>query len=115
MSHAVGHLIREGAVIGYFEFDGNSDNPLPQIRDTEKEIGDGWRPTIEQLLEIFRQQQACTHKPEMVTLWADYGGRGGMHWQHPVCLECKLIMNHDVDITDIWKRGYPNKKRARRS
>ena len=80
MSHSVGEIIRHGAIIGYFEFNGTVDVVIPTIRASEDEVCAHWR-------EEKERPCSCDAPPDEVLLYAE-----GRHWPAQVCLACAAIV-----------------------
>lgn len=87
MSHANGEVIKDGATIAWFEYDGTSDVACWEIYSTYEEMTANWRK---------RRWPECTcgKPPESVLLQSDYGGGIGP-WPALVCLSCMCIVDGD--------------------
>ncbi len=104
MSHAVGEVILDGDIVGYFEYDGTNDCVLPAIWETADEVDDHWRNQPD-------RQCTCEREPTAVLIWSSYGK--GFHWPCTACLECKAIVSglapyEEFERGSEWpKCGYP--------
>lgn len=85
MSHANGAVIKNGQVLGFFEYNGTCDVAISTIWQTRKELEENWRSDTSNKCE-------CGEPPEEVILYADYGD--GFHWSAKVCLRCKAIVEN---------------------
>lgn len=85
MSYASGQVIRDGDVIGWFEYDGTFDVALPQVFATCEELSEHWRED---------QPQSCKCYGDPVELNADYGH--GITWSARMCFKHKFITHNRV-------------------
>lgn len=105
MSNADGAIIKNGKILGYFEYFGTSDIAISMIYST-----------YEELINNNRQKGdwnecKCGKPAEEVILYTNYGG--GFHWQAKVCLYCKAIMEgcvatENITIIDGLPKGIPD-------
>lgn len=95
MSHHIGNVFVDKNIVGYFEYDGTRDIPLPTIKQTKEEI-----------LAVWRQAPpaccTCGQEPTEAVLYTTYGD--GFHWPADVCLNCMCI----VDTRSPFSTSEPN-------
>lgn len=95
MSSAKGTARRpNGAVVGYFRYNGTSDTVVPALFSTTIELEDAWRKEP-------NKWDSCSHDLETVTLHADYGS--GFSWPGKVCLVCSAVR----EGLNPWENGRP--------
>ncbi len=83
MSHAWGEVIHDGAVVGYFEYNGTTDNAIGRIyHDFDDMWQNHWRCGD-------MGKCVCGKPPVGVVLYSDYGC--GFHWDAFACLACRTI------------------------
>ncbi len=94
MSHAHGEVIKDGKIIGHYEYDGTADIVWTKIRATTAEVWAHWRTAA--------NRAKCTcEKPEpvKVILYSSYGN--GFHWPGKICEICQVIVDgigkYDID------------------
>ena len=85
MSHSSGAVIRNGQVLGFFEYNSTSDVAISAIWPTYEELHENWRSGI-------WNRCACGDPPQEVVLYTNYGQ--GFHWSAKVCLRCKAIVEN---------------------
>jgi hypothetical protein len=83
MSHAIGRVIKDERVIGYFDYDGTCDIAIPNIYSSLEELRENWRKWPPYKCECDIDSL------EDVILYTDYGN--GWHWDAKVCLKCGVI------------------------
>lgn len=82
MSHATGEVLRDGEVIGHFEYDGTSDVARRLVYAAKAAMVANWRQP---------QPTPCTCRTGVpVTLEADYGQ--GLRWDSEVCMDHGFIV-----------------------
>jgi hypothetical protein len=96
MSHALGEAIKDGVVIGYFEYDGTFDVACTAIHPTTEGVERDWR-TGRNCREC-----SCSLPQTDIILWTEYGD--GFWWLSTACLNCMAITgNRDPWCCD----GFP--------
>lgn len=99
MSHAWGEVIHDGAVVGYYEYNGTTDNAIGRIYHSFAELWAVWRCGD-------MGKCVCGKSPVPVVLYSDYGG--GFHWDAKACLACRTITDGLVPWREGWSEwvGY---------
>src|SRR4051812_49050638 len=88
MSHAMGEVIHDGRVVGFFEYNGTCDVACNRIFCDRNNLWDNhWRTQ-------YVNDAACVCGEESpgqeVILYADYAD--GFHWPATACLTCGVIL-----------------------
>lgn len=82
MSHALGEVIHNKTVVGYFEYNGTVDIAKRDIHSSADAVDRNWRKPC-------THNCTCKQPPVDVVLWSSYGG--GFHWNAKACLNCGEI------------------------
>ena len=80
--HPHGEVIKNGIVVGYFEYDGARDLAVNPIWKSLEEVD-------KHCYRYVHRKCECGSAPEVVTLFTGYGRE--IHWQAFACLECGAI------------------------
>lgn len=83
MSNMMGEVIKEGKVVGYYEYNGTWDMARSDIHPTEEAVIENWGEDCTHVCN-------CESKGEPVILYSSYGG--GFHWPATTCLKCGAIL-----------------------
>lgn len=104
MSHSYGEVIKDGEIIGHYEYNGTSDIAGNRIYKTKEEVGANWRSK-----HSFDAECTCSVVHESaVILYSDYGY--GFHWPATACLKCGVVLEGRgaYDIDTISGHPLPN-------
>jgi hypothetical protein len=86
MSHSNGAVIKNGEILGFFEYNGTCDVAISSIWPTFEDLRNNWHKDI-------WNKCKCDNQPLEAILYTNYGG--GFHWLTWICITCKAIVtNH---------------------
>jgi hypothetical protein len=96
MANVLGHVVHDGAIVGYFEYHGSSSRAETVIYPTEAFY----------LRSGQVNECTCGKPPVDVLLWTEYGG--GYYWPSQACLDCKAIVGERYSFErDDDSDGHP--------
>jgi hypothetical protein len=96
MSHATGQVIKDDAIIAYYEYNGTVDVAQPKLYLTKEEVSANWRTYPD-------AECTCGKASEDVLLYTSYGA--GYYWPGRVCMSCLAIT--DGRTPDYDTPGHP--------
>lgn len=88
MSHALGEVIKDGKVVGFFEYNGTSDIACSAVQKSVTDVTTYWRSP-----DNCRKCE-CGRAPESVILYSSYGG--GFYWESTACFHCMAITGERI-------------------
>lgn len=99
MSHQQGEVrSSDGAVLGYFEYNGTADIACTAVWPDAKALWEHWRKP-----EQFRTCSCAAPQRAPVVLWANYGS--GIEWPSEACLECMTITGETDPYAETTQRA----------
>lgn len=101
----MGEVIRDGKIIGYYEYNGTCDVLAGNlICDTEDAVHEHWRE---------QPWSECPHAADShvpVVIYSSYGG--GFYWDGKACMDCRIVTDglSPESTVDGHPLGHPHRR-----